>query len=99
MTYKDYIKLVDAELPELRVSLVPLSAPEMLKMVATQLFVREITEGELADTTRRHLKILWKDGVHGFDTAALKADDDLGTTGVTKPAPGEKYGYNRSEYL
>lgn len=97
MTYLEYRKLVFNTLPDLQpLAKGNMSAPEMLKKVAEHLFIQNITEGDVVDTTRKHLNILTRKGVHGFE-APPAVDNPLG--GATPPSPGEKSGFNPSEFM
>jgi len=100
MTYLEYKKLVYTDLPSLRpLENAGLSAPEMLKQVAVELFKQRVNDGTLADATRKHLQALSNKGVHGFAPTPT-ADDPLGGKGITTGSGSKiKSGFNESEFV
>ena len=83
MTYNEYLDLVAKDLTYLDPHMLPISPPEMLYLVAREMFVSETMDTPLAVETRARLKALRTDGKTGFDSSP---SDSPG--GSTKPRRG-----------
>lgn len=70
MTIHEYRNLVVEQLPELRLDKRReyINPPMLLKMVAIELFMKKDNESHLSVVTREHLKNLFEDGIHKFNS-------------------------------
>ncbi len=88
MKYSEYVELVDQEYPDLQLSLVTISPPEALKLVATHCFVHMDIHSPLANETRAQLISITNKGVTAFDTDS-----------TTASTPTEKTRGGQSEFV
>lgn len=80
MNYEQYKALVDKDQPDLNIYLMPVtSPPEIIKIVAVELFRTEVSDSELALETRLQLNHLKAHGRTDFEITEeqVKADKAL----------------------
>ena len=87
MNYQQYQDLIDKELPHLQVELIPGPPPEIIKLVAVQLFQAGNVTSELAIETQYQL-----------DHLSLHGRTDFSDTDIHAPAEFGKAGFNKSEF-